>query len=313
MRDKIISKALTVLAVFFLPIFITTLLADFGKHATSKDDIMVLVAYNDGQIQLPLNQYLIGVVAAEMPVQFEEEALKAQAITARTYTMKRFQANPKMVFTSDVQSYYSQMELEKLWGVEDYPLNYSKIKNAVQATASKVIVHKEALIDAVFHSTSIGMTRSAEEVWGQDIAYLQKVESLEDINAPTYLHQYTFNYDDARKKALSYDAQMVLTEELSNDIQIIERNKEGYVIQVQIGNKIYNGEDFRNIFGLASSNFSLLFKDQKMEIVCRGYGHGVGLSQYGAEAMAKTGATHEQIVLHFFTDVELSTLEKALK
>lgn len=313
MREKIISKALIVLAVFFLPIFITTLLADLGRNTVNNGDTMVTVEYNDGKIQLPLNQYLIGVVAAEMPIQFEEEALKAQAVAARTYTMKRYQKDPQMVFTSTIQSYYSKNELENLWGVDDYPLNYSKIKQAVEGTKNQVLTYQDDLIDAVFHSTSIGVTRSALEVWGQDIPYLQKVESLEDINASTYLHQYALSYDEVKKKANTFDDQIVLTDELSNDIQIIERNKEGYVLKIQVGNKIYSGEEFRKIFGLASSNFSILFNEKKVEVVCRGYGHGVGLSQYGAESMAKAGLTYDQILLHFYTSIELTTIEEAIK
>lgn len=313
MREKIISKALIVLAVFFLPIFITTLLADFGRNTADDNDRMVTINYQDGEIQIPLNQYIIGVVAAEMPVQFEEEALMAQAIAARTYTMNRYQRDPKIVFTKGVQSYYSKNELEDLWGVDDYPLNYSKIKQAVNETKDQVLTYQDTLIDAVFHSTSSGVTRSALEVWGQDIAYLQSVESLEDINAPNYLHQYAMNYEDVKKSASTFDDQILLTDELSNDIQIIERNKQGFVIQIQVGNKIYSGEDFRKIFGLASSNFSILFKEQKVEIICRGYGHGVGLSQYGAESMAKMGSKYDEILLHFYTGVELKSLEEILK
>ncbi len=310
MKEKTISTALIVLVVFFLPIFITTLLADFGKQIKSANELMVTVSYREGKTQVSLNEYLIGVVAAEMPVQFEKEALMAQAVAARTYTMKRVQQDPQMVFTSAVQSYYSKGELEDLWGVDDYPLHYSKIKEAVEATKTQVLIYEDALIDAVFHSTSIGMTRSASEVWNQEIPYLQKVESLEDINAPTYFHQYALTYEELKEKALAFDDQIILTDELSKDIQIIERNKEGYVLQIQIGNQIYSGEDFRKIGGLASSNFSLLFNEQKVEIICRGYGHGVGLSQYGAEAMAKTGATYDQILHHYYSDVEMTTLEK---
>lgn len=308
MKENIISKALIVLAVFFLPIFITTLLADLGHSILSGDDTLITIEYKDGKVQMPLNQYLIGVVAAEMPAQFEEEALKAQAIAARTYTMKRYNDNQGTVFTSNIQNYYSQSDLESLWGVDNYPINYSKIKKAVEDTDKEVITYNNELIDAVFHSTSIGKTRSALDVWGQDIPYLQEEESLEDINAPTYLHQYEFSFDDFKDKATKYDSETVLTDELSNDLQIIERNSEGYVIKVQIGNKIYSGEDFRKIFGLASSNFTITFEEQKVKIVCRGFGHGVGLSQYGAEAMAKAGSTYDEILTHYYKDVVLTQL-----
>lgn len=308
MKENIISKALIVLAAFFLPIFITTLLADLGHSTLLKEETLITIEYKDGKIQIPLSQYLAGVVAAEMPAQFEEEALKAQAVAARTYTMKRYEDNPDIVFTSTIQSYYSQSDLEALWGVDNYPLNYSKIKKAVEDTDEEIIAYNNELIDAVFHSTSIGMTRSALDVWGQDIPYLQEAESLEDINAPTYLHQYEFDFTEFKDTAYNYDSEIALTDELSNDLQVIERNSEGYVIQIQVGNKIYSGEDFRKIFGLASSNFTITFEEQQVKILCRGYGHGVGLSQYGAEAMAKAGSTYDKILTHYYKDVILTQL-----
>ncbi|MBC7959097.1 MAG: stage II sporulation protein D [Vallitaleaceae bacterium] len=310
MREKIISKALIVLAVFFLPVFITSLFTDFGKKVSTAEDVSITIEYKDGKKTVPLEQYLIGVVAAEMPAQFEGEALKAQAIAARTYTMKRVSDNENIVFKSNIQSYYSRSELEVLWGVNDFALNYPKIQRAVEDTKAQVLVYEDELIDAVFHSSSIGTTRSALQVWGQEIPYLQQAQSLQDINAPTYSHQYSFDYEEVKKKALKSDDQIILTQELSSDLQIIERDTEGYVLQVQLGNKIYTGEAFRKIFGLASSNFSILFKDDTVDIVCKGYGHGVGLSQYGAQAMAQGGATCEEILTHYYFNVKLTTLKE---
>lgn len=305
MRERIINAALIVLAIFFLPIFVTTLLTDVGKNADSAQDLIVNIHYSDGEQKLPLETYLIGVVAAEMPVYFDEEALKAQAITARTYTLKRLKENKNLVFTEDIQDYYSNKELEEKWGVNDYAFYYSRIRNAVQKTKGQVITYNGELIDAVFHSTSIGMTRSALDVWGQDIPYLQVAESLEDINAPTYLHKYSFHFNNFQDMATQYDSEIKFTKELPSEIQIVERNKEGYILSIQVGNKIFSGEEFRKIYNLASSNFSLSFVENEVNIICKGYGHGVGLSQYGAEAMANGGKNFMDIVKHYFKDVEI--------
>lgn len=305
MREKAINIALIVIGIFFLPIFITTLLTDVGRSSTKAQDIVVTIHYKEGEEQMPLETYLIGVVAAEMPVYFDEEALKAQAITARTYTLKRLKENPDIIFTEGIQDFCSEKQLEEMWGVKDYTFYYTRIRNAVQKTSGQVIIYNGELIDAVFHSTSIGMTRRALDVWGQDIPYLQVAESLEDINAPTYLHKYSFDFNDFQDKAIQYDGEIVFSKDLPSEIQIIERNKEGYILSILVGNKIFDGEEFRKIFELASSNFSLSFTENQINIICKGYGHGVGLSQYGAEAMANSGKSYSDIIKHYFKDIEI--------
>ncbi|PKM52623.1 MAG: stage II sporulation protein D [Firmicutes bacterium HGW-Firmicutes-7] len=310
MKEKIISKGLIVLAVFFIPIFITTLLTDFRKSPNNIEDKLVTIHYNEGELQIPLESYLVGVVAAEMPVFFEGEALKAQAVTARTYTMKRYNQNPNIVFTKDIQSYYSDKELEELWGINDYAFYYSKIRDAVKETSGQVITYKDELIDAVFHSTSIGRTRSAKELWGQDIPYLEGAESLEDINAPTYLHQFVFDFIEFQDIVQQFDSSISFSKELPNEIQIIERNKEGYVLSIQVGNKIFSGEDFRKILEIASSNFTISFDENSVNIVCKGYGHGVGMSQYGAEAFANMGKGYQEILKHYYKDINIIGLQE---
>lgn len=306
MREKIISTLLVVLIIFFIPVFITTILSGIRKKDENTDDIKITINYNQGENKIDLEDYIIGVVAAEMPVTFHEEALKAQAVAARTYTLKKLEEDDSIIFTSDFQSYYSEEELESIWGVNDYALYYSKLQNAVSSTKGMVMIYDHDLIDAVFHSTSTGMTQSAEEMWGQDIPYLKGVESLEDINAPTYLHRYSYSNDEFIKIMEQYDDELVINDNISSQIQIIERNSVGYIKKIQIGNKIYEGQEFRNIFGLASSNFQITLKDNNTEILCKGYGHGVGLSQYGADAMAKAGHSFADILKHYYKDIKIT-------
>lgn len=303
MKEKIISSALIVLAIFFLPIFITTILTDIEQDHNMVKDKLIHIQYDEGEVQLPLEEYLIGVVAAQMPAYFEDEALKAQAVIARTNTIKKYNENPNIIFTEDIQGYYSNKKLENMWGVNDYAFYYSKIRDAVWSTKNKVITYNKELIDAIFHSTSIGITRSAKDTWGQDIPYLQASESLEDINSPKYLNKYTFTYNDFQEKCKLYTSDILFTKELSNEIQIIERNKQGYVLSIQVGNKIYSGEEFRKAFELSSSNFEISFNKDGLEIICKGCGHGVGFSQYGAEALASSGNSYEKILLHFYKEV----------
>jgi len=302
-KDKIISISLVVLVIMFIPIFITTILTGIGRVNKNESTISVKINYNGYEETVDLEDYLVGVVAAEMPVNFELEALKAQAVAARTYTLKRLKENPEIVFTKDIQSYESKEELDKKWTVNDYAINYAKIKNAVDSTRGIVMVYDGELIDAVFHSTSTGMTQSAKDVWGKDIPYLQAVESLEDINSPYYLHKYTFTINEFIELVNNYDKEVEISNDFNSEVQIIERNDNGYVNKIQVGNKVYTGEVFRKILNLASSNFIISYNLNEVEITCKGYGHGVGLSQYGAEALAIDGYTYKDILKHYYKDI----------
>lgn len=308
LKEKAISVALTVLVILFIPIFLTTMIRGPFKEKDEEQQNLIKIDYGTGVQEIPLEQYLIGVVAAEMPISFELEAFKAQAIAARTYTLKRLKDNPNTIFTQEIQSYYSNSELEKLWDVKEYAINYAKVVNAVNSTKGLVVTYNDELIDAIFHSTSIGVTRSAQEVWGQDIPYLQSVDSLDDINAPTYLHQYTLSYDEFIRKAKAYQEDIIIGENISGEIQIIERTKDGFVQQIQLGNKILTGENFRKIYDLASSHFTLNFRVDNIEILCKGYGHCVGMSQYGADFMAKSGYKYEEILKHYYTGVQIKQM-----
>ena len=303
LKEKIVSIALLVLIIIFIPIFLTTIMTGVGRVSKSENTIEVKINYDGREQVMDIEQYLVGVVAAEMPANFELEALKAQAVAARTYTLKRTRENPDIVFTNKIQSYASDAQLEEQWSVNDYPIHYAKIKEAVQKTRGVVMTYENELIDAVFHSTSTGMTQSAEDVWGQAIPYLQPVESLEDINAPSFIHQYDLTKEDFIQMIKSYDSAIEIGDHLSNELQIIERNKQGYVKKIQVGNKILSGEVFRKVLGLASTNFSITHNLSNLEIICKGFGHGVGLSQYGAEALAIEGYGYKEILKYYYKDI----------
>lgn len=309
MRDKILTGCLIVLIVFFIPIFITTLFDNSKHYENKKDNLSVKIDYGQGVMEVSLDTYLMGVVAAEMPASFGIEALKAQAIAARTYIAKRIEENSNTVFTKQLLSYYSDQELEEIWGVNQYAFNYSKIKRAVEETDQQVILYQGELIDAIFHSTSIGRTRPALEVWGEDIPYLKSAESLEDINASTYLHNYNFSYNVFSQILMANHNDIVISEELLLEMQIIERSTSGYVLKLQVGNKIFTGEEFRRLFDLASSCFSMTVVNNQINLVCKGMGHGVGMSQVGANTMALEGADYEEIIAHYYQDVQIEDMQ----
>jgi stage II sporulation protein D len=305
MKERIISVGLMIVIILFIPIFITSVLSGLGKEEVAISNTQVKIFYNNKEETIDLEEYIEGVVAAEMPISFEIEALKAQAVAARTFTLKKMEEDPDIVFSSAIQSYYSEEEIDSLWDSEDYPINYAKLMSAVNSTKDEVIVYNNELIDAVFHSTSAGETVAAMDVWGEDIPYLQSVESSDDLNAPSYLHIYSFSTQDFISILDEYGEGVAINQMGSIDVQIIERNSEGYVKEIQIGNRIYEGQEFRNLYALASSNFTISVSDGQVNITCKGYGHGVGMSQYGANFMAEDGFSYDEILRHYYTGCEL--------
>ncbi|GMQ63338.1 stage II sporulation protein D [Vallitalea maricola] len=312
MREKIISILLIILIICFIPIFITTVIKGIPREKQNveiKESVKVLV--KEKQKNMNLNDYLIGVVAAEMPVNFYDEALKAQAVAARTFTLKKIQNDSNHIFNKKEQTYLTKEDMEASWGTENFAKNYNKIRNAVVNTNNEVIVYEGDLIEAVFHSTSAGTTQSAKDVWGEEIPYLVSVDSLEDINSPEYLHKKIFTQQDFISKIKEHinDFQ-TYTDEIINEIQIVSRTKEGYIDQIQIGNKILDGEVVRSYLGLESSNFTIDKVDGNIEVSCKGYGHGVGMSQYGADSLAQKGYTYKEILEHYYTNTTVSVISR---
>ena len=253
---------------------------------------------NGSVITLSMTDYLIGVVGAEMPASFPLEALKAQAVVARTYALKRISNSQKLTDTVSTQAYKDNNQLKAMWQ-GNFDTYYNKIKLAVTSTNNITIKYNGTYIDAVYHSTSNGRTEDAVHVWGNSVPYLKSVESSWDRNASSYLR--------TEEKELSVLLTLLgidLSDESS--IEIISRNNSGRVSNVKIGNKNYSGVELRNLLGLRSADFDLEVQNNKVIITTRGYGHGVGMSQYGAKGMAENGYNYQQILRHYYQGISLS-------
>lgn len=253
---------------------------------------------NGSVITLSMTDYLIGVVGAEMPASFPLEALKAQAVVARTYALKRISNSQKLTDTVSTQAYKDNNQLKAMWQ-GNFDTYYNKIKLAVTSTNNITIKYNGTYIDAVYHSTSNGRTEDAVHVWGNSVPYLKSVESSWDRNASSYLR--------TEEKELSVLLTLLgidLSDESS--IEIISRNNSGRVSSVKIGNKNYSGVELRNLLGLRSADFDLEVQNNKVIITTRGYGHGVGMSQYGAKGMAENGYNYQQILRHYYQGISLS-------
>ena len=265
----------------------------------------------DGTVQnMDLGTYLLGVVRAEMPASFEQEALCAQAVAARTYTLYQIQSGGRHGETADIctdsaccQAYLSEEKAQMNWG--DYAYMYQqKIEYAVFNTDGQVILYQEEPILAVFHSSSAGLTRAAGTVWMHDLPYLQAVTSPEnDAVIPNYYSRVEFTGQEFSRRILSSYPEAELSGEMGGWLRKPVVDSAGSVISINVGGIAMKGSRLRSLLGLRSSCFTWEVQEGKLVFFVTGYGHGVGLSQYGANQMAMDGATWLEIVLHYYTDV----------
>ena len=260
-----------------------------------KEELITVYRTNGDVINIGLTEYLVGVVAGEMPASFPIEALKAQAVVARTYTMKSLQIGRKLTDSTSTQVYKDNNQLRNLWG-KDYDRYYQRIYDAVTSTDNICVYYNGDYIDAVYHSTSNGYTEDAVNVWGNRIPYLQTVASTWDQNVSSYLKIITKE---------EFDIISILGLDNLDEIQILERNNSGRVEKVQIGNKIFSGVELRNMLGLRSTDFEIIKDNNIITITTKGYGHGVGMSQYGAKGMAEQGYSYREILNHYYTNVNI--------
>ena len=268
-----------------------------------------------GEVQeLNMDEYLYGVVSAEMPANYEIEALKAQAIVARTYTAYKISKGSKHG-DADIcddskccQAWISKESRFEKWNEADRENNWDKITTAVNETAGKIITYNGEPINAFFHSSSGGITETAANVWGGgDYPYLQSVETTGEDVYTQYASTVTLTKEEVLQKIQDTHPEVVIDWNTENPIQITEYTESGRVKTVQFGNVSMAGVEARTIFGLKSAKFSIEVSEN-VTFNVTGYGHGVGLSQTGADAMAKTGFTAEQIINHYYTDVKIENI-----
>lgn len=259
---------------------------------------------------LPLEEYVIGVVSSEMPADFEKEALKAQALTARTYIVKRLmisQGNdlPQDADVGDTefyQVYKSKDELKTLWG-SDYDWKIAKVEEAVKETAGQILTYEGNPIDATFFSTSNGYTENSEAIWSNSLPYLKSVESPWDKQSPKFNGKKVISIAEFEKKL---GVQVPSGGEIG---KVIERTKGNRVGTVEINGKKISGTKIRENLGLMSTDFTWERKGNNIIVNTRGYGHGVGMSQYGANGMAQEGKPYSEIVQYYYQGVEIASAE----
>lgn len=284
---------------------VTESAAQTSQPTISSDSLCVSVKMADDTVQImSLDDYVTAVVLAEMPAQFEQEALKAQAVATRTYTLRQMESGKKhpdsdvCVKASCCQAYLSQRDYYNRGGTE---ADYCNVQQAVAATSCEVLRYEGALVEATYFSCSGGMTEDAQAVWGGDYPYLIAQPSPGEEAAQAFTDTITLKIRDFLSK-------LELDDNAGYIVDSITYTSGNGVDEISICGKTFSGVQIRQLLGLRSTSFRITPVGENVVITTKGYGHRVGMSQYGAEAMAVSGSDYRQILSYYYPGTELSDL-----
>lgn len=301
MRKLLLCSILIIVVTYVVSLmFVRNQIKEFNFSENS----IIRVKTNQGIIKIPFEEYIIGVVAGEMPANFNIEALKAQAVASRSYALTKMIQNKNNNYdvTNDTsnQVYQDDNTLKNKWK-SSYNTNIAKIKEAVLSTRGEYLTYKGEVVNAFFFSTSPGKTENCKEVFGGDLPYLVSVESSWDNASPVFNYNKSYNLKDFYN-LLDIPYQELLV------VDIIERTSTGRQKLLKINNKEYQSREVVKLLSLKSSFFEIEQKDNQVYISTKGNGHGVGMSQYGAEGMAQEGYKYGEILKHYYRGVEISKM-----
>lgn len=286
------------------------------ETALSAEPYKVLDTATGKVLIVPVREYVIGAVCAEMPANFETEALKAQAVAAHTYAERQrilAAREPRGELcgadfsndTSKYQGYFTEEKIREYFG-ENYDEYYGRISSAADEVLSCVITYEDEPIIAAFHSMSSGMTESAENAWGAAVDYLVPVDSSQDTKAPKYEEQVRIGRDELRDRLEATFDGVELGDDMEKWLAAAEISDSGTVLTARVGDRTATGAEVREALGLRSADFDVRYDDGQAVITTRGFGHGVGMSQYGANAMASAGSTWREIIAHYYPNCAIT-------
>ena len=295
---------LTLLIMIMIPYVSTLAWTGQLEGVRKRGEKVTIVERENKNIPIAVEEYLVHVLAAQIPAVFEPETLKAQAILARTYIYGLMEHRAEIYEEELDMDALSYEQMKALWGETDFASMFSKLQNAVRETEGLYILYDGSIIEPLFCYASAGKTRS----FGETFPYLKQVESPGDLYAENYRSLPVFETKEFVQKINEIPGAVAVSEmelDSGGGIQIVERDGSGYVKQVQIGQKTYTGEEVQYALGLTSACYSFERLDGKIRVICKGIGHGYGFAQFGANEMAKAGRTYEELLKYYFQNVEI--------
>ena len=282
-----------------------------GEYDETGEPYKVLDVSTGEIMEVPVREYVIGAVCAEMPASFHSDAIKAQAVAAHTYA-ERQRLHEKEYptaelngadFSNDVskyQGYYTEAQARQVFGA-DFEKSYSRISECVDEVLDYTIVYKDEPIISAFHSMSSGVTESAENAWGTAVDYLVPVDSGYDVNAPMYTNEVRYSKEVMQYKLESAFPGVELGENMVGWLVVRDVSEQGTVLKADVGNMSVTGGEVRTALALRSACFEVKYEGEEAVITTKGFGHGVGMSQYGANSMAAEGRSWREILEHYYT------------
>lgn len=308
MKEKIKTFFAICVLVLTVPYIVTLLFQGDGTSPDSEKIQEMLDGESSqtletGGTEMDVEEYLAGVVAQQIPLDVQIETIKAQTVIARTSLMAALASEDQKLPES-----MSREEMIKLWGQEGFEKNYQVLEEAIEDTSAEILTYHKKPVQAAFHAVSAGKTRSAKDALEkEDEPYLASVDSEMDIPSPDYLKVVFMEKKDFLEKLKKSCLQLEATEEnVMELVTVAKRDNSDYVTQVKIGEATVTGEEFRGYLNLNSACFYLKEVEGKVRIVTKGLGHGLGLSQYGANELAKEGKDYKEILAYYYKDVEIT-------
>ncbi len=315
MKDIIIILLIFAAVIFAVPFLVGNITgSENGSDSTDADTVFpdelhILLTETNEIVTVSAEEYLTGCLCAQIPINYEVEALKAQACASATYAMKlmsTLKGSGKLPDGADLtdepsvcQPYYTPGKRLEIYGDE-----YEKFRGTVEAAANygkfHIITYNGEPIYSVYHSVSTGKTCPSQYVWGIELDYLSAVDSIYDKDYLNYTCTNEMKPEDIRAALLRYNGDIDIPADYARWFTDMNANEDGYVISVNIGKNTFSGGDMWRILGLRSTAFTVTYTDGIFTFTTKGYGHGAGLSQYGANEMARSGSTAEQILRHYY-------------
>jgi len=291
-----------ILIIMLLPYVITTMCKggiNFAKEEKMENTKTIIVNDNNVQLELDIEQYIIGVIASQVPINYEREAIKAQSVIARTSVMKKIGSRDS-VNTSEMNlGYMNMIDMEQYWGYDKFFEYYNMLEEIVKETEGEIMVYDGKPIEAAFHAVSTGMTRNgASAMNSEEYPYLVSVKSEKDVESKDYLRSETITYERISE---------LFGDDINTMPQILEEDELGYVEKIKINNKVISGEKFRKTLSLSSACFEMKEDNKGIKITTLGKGHGLGMSQYGANEMAKEGKKYKEILNYYYQNISIQS------